>query len=210
MRSTDTQALPFPDCEDPGAGALQLQVLAEAIDAKLVAHFAAYRAIVNRPAFIVGLNVLQTGFASGSPGSPVIWERVLFNSAITGDPIGSSAVLFYQPGYWLVGAYLSSIPSGGVTANSEIHLELKYRGDLVAPIGGSILETWATTNFQSNTGGEHQVSTALVRQEFDDLTSFSGGGSLTLNVRHENVASTVNVNTATLMWGFKVCELEDM
>lgn len=208
MNLTDSQALPFPDCDDPGDGALQLQLLAEAIDAKLVDQFARFRSIVNRPAFVAGLNAPQPGYPTGISSIP--WEREVYNSAITSGIVGSSGITFFQTGYWMVGAYLHSNPSGGVTANSLVYARLLYRGTLVAPIGGVNEELWISTNYQSSTGGEHQVVTALVRQEYDGTADFSGGGAVSLQIDHQNAASTITIQQPTLIWGFKVCDLEDM
>lgn len=207
METTDTQRLPFPECVDPGVGALDLQVLAEAIDAKLVTAFANFRAVVNRPAFIVGLSANQTGFASGSPGQDITWSTTIWNSTVA---LGIGAgVLFYEPGYWMLGTWVSASPSGGTTANSRYSVRLTYQGALLTPIGGESDELVGTINYQSSTGGEDQVVTHLVRQEFNDTTSFSGGGHVSVNIYHENVASTLTVTSTSIVWGFKVSDLED-
>lgn len=206
---TNTQSLPYPDCNDPGDGALDLQVLAEAIDAKLVDAFANFRAIVNRPAFIVGLLANQTGFASGSTAD-IVWDNVIWDSTTIGVGVGSG-ITFTDPGYWMLGCWISSVPSGGVTANSKLLIRMSYRGDLYIPVGGVHTESTAAANFQSNTGGEDIVVTQLVRQEYDGVAlPGTGGGSVTINLSHGNVASTLTVNSTSLVWGFKVCNLEDM
>jgi len=207
METTANQNLPYPECVDPGAGALDLQVLAEAIDAKLVTAFENFRAVVNRPAFIVGLSANQTGFASGSTAD-IVWDTKIWDSTTIGVGAG---VTFGDPGYWMIGCWISSVPSGGVTANSKLLIRLSYRGDLYVPVGAVHTESTAAANFQSNTGGEDVVVTQLVRQEYDGVTSpGSGGGAVIVNLSHANVASTLTVNSTSLVWGFKVCNLEDM
>lgn len=206
MDITNTQSLPYPDCNDPGDGALDLQVLAEAIDAKLVDAFANFRAVVNRPAFIVGLSANQTGFASGSTAD-ITWDTIVWDSTPTGVGTGSG-ITFFQPGYWMLGCWISSVPSGGVTANSKLLIRMTFRGDLYVPVGGVHTESTAAANFQSNTGGEDIVVTQLVRQEYDNYPA--GGGSVTISLSHANVASTLTVNSTSLVWGFKVSNLEDM
>lgn len=205
MNLTDSQDLPYPDENDPRNGALQLQVLAEAIDAKLVAQFAAYRAVVNRPAFIASLTGTQT-FASGV--SFITWDTFLFNSAIT-SAVGSSIVV-YQTGYWMIGSFMQSNPSGAITANSRVENIITWTADLVLPLGGQAVDTVRSTNFQSSTGGEYQTASLLVRQEYDGSTDFTGGGDISLAINHANLASSVTVATSTILWGFKVCDLEDM
>jgi hypothetical protein len=207
MDITNTQSLPYPDCNDPGDGALDLQVLAEAIDAKLVAAFANFRAIVNRPAFIVGLSANQTGFASGSTAD-IIWDTTIWDSTPTGIGGLGSGVSFFQPGYWMIGCWISSVPSGGVTANSKLLIRMTYQGDLLVPVGAVHTESVAAANFQSNTGGEDVVVTQLVRQEADNFPGSSG--IVTISLSHANVASTLSVNSTSMVWGFKVCDLEDM
>ena len=206
MNLTDTQDLPYPDCEDPGDGALDLQILAEAIDAKLSASFAGFRVIANRPAFYVNLSTNVGGYTAGSYAS-IPFDTVLFNSADTSGV--SSSMTIYETGYWIIGGYLLSNPAAGVTANSNVSAWLTWRGDLVAPLGGSYTETWRTVNWQSSTGGEYQCATGLVRQEYDGTADHSGGGTVALGISHQNVASTVTVAATTSMWAFKVSDLED-
>jgi hypothetical protein len=205
VNETDTQDLPYPEINDPANGALQLQLLAEAIDAKLVTQFALYRGIVNRSTFIAGL----TGTQSYSSGlSTLSWDTFLYNSADTSS-VGSD-ITIYETGYWMVGAFLQTNPAGGITANSTCNAFLLWNADLVLPLGDTLNEQWVKANFQSSTGGEHQTVTGIVRQEYDGTANHDGGGRLSLALFHANVASNVVVQTTSLLWAFKICELEDM
>ena len=57
-------------------------------------------------------------------------------------------------------------------------------------------------------GFTYSTVVALVRQEFDGSTSFAGSGDAIVKVFHENVASDLIVRAQSLVWGFKVSELE--
>lgn len=205
MNQTPSQHLPYPDEDDPANGALQLQVLAEAIDAKLVSEFAQFRAVVNRPAFIANITSTQS---FGSPGGSISWDTFSFNS-MTSTGTGS-LISIYEPGYWMVGAFMQSNPSGGITADSYLYAQLTWTDDLVLPLGATTTDQFYATNFQSSTGGEYQTVVGIVRQEYDGVVSRDGRGLLALDIIHANVASSVVVATSTFMWGFKISDLEDL
>lgn len=208
MRLTDTELLPFPDCTDPGDGALDLQVLAEAIDAKLVASFANFRKVVNVPCALWTLSVNATGFVNGDP-SPINFDQLVFQSpqlAVTGP---STGVLIYTPGYYFVGMFLNASPSGGTTANADVTAMIEWKGDLNTPIGAQSRELFLTRNYLSVSASESATVCMVVRQEFDGTALLNGGGLLTGYIWHQNAASTMTVNATSRLWAFKICDLED-
>src|SRR6476660_8368670 len=64
MELTPNLRLPYPDDNDPGDGALDLQVFAEATDAAITAQLVALRANINKPCRVAMLNTPTAGFAA--------------------------------------------------------------------------------------------------------------------------------------------------
>ncbi len=208
MDQTESQQLPYPEDNDPANWALQLQVLAEAIDAKLVADFAAFRDVINVPALVVNLSANQTGIPT--TGDDVYFDQVLYmNGNWTLTP---SYLVFPETGYYRIGAYVVANPSGAVTANSSVITVLRYVYVPSYPFYSRTEEDFETRNWQSSTGGEHMVSEGLIRVDavnpFPSSTSPSDYSMARVRITHANAASTMDVIAGSKMWGYKVSELE--
>lgn len=201
MEVTDSQLLPYPEGTDPGDGALDLQVLAEAIDAKLVAAFANFRSVVNAPVFMTRLSANQTGIVSGVT-TTIQFDQIVYDTTGTSDP---ATPPFSRTGYYRVGSYVSSNPSGGITANSSVRTFIVYRRQLITPFLGFTEEFFDTTTYQSSTGGEEQSAEGLIRVDALD----SPGSSIRCDILHANAASTLNVIAGSRMWFYWVSDLED-
>lgn len=209
MEQTSSQHLPYPDENDPAAWALQLQVLAEAIDAKLVDDFAAFRNVINTPALVVNLSTNQTGIAT--TGDDIFFDQILYmNGAWTLTP---TYLVFPETGYYRIGTYIVSNPSAGVTANSSVIVTLRYVYVPSYPFYSRTVEDFETRNWQSSTGGEHMVAEGLIRVDtvnpYPSSSSPSDYSMARVRIGHANVASTLNVIAGSKMWGYKVSELED-
>ncbi len=201
MEVTDTQFLPYPEQNDPADDALDLQVLAEAVDTKLVAGFADFRAILNNPVYVSTLSANQTGF--GATAQEVSFDLEVYNSTGT-NPFPSSP-FFSTTGYYRVGTYVISVPAGVVDVNTSRFTYLEFRQQLSFPPGAVILEQWTTLNWESNTGGEHQVSEGLIRVANVD----SPGSFIHTLFSSGNTSSTTTVFAGSMIWFYKVSELED-
>lgn len=211
MEVTDSQALPYPEINDPADGALQLQVLAEAIDAKLVAQFAAQRRIVNPPACVVRLAANQTGVVAETT-TQIFFDQIIYQQGSW--LLAPTSLFFPETGYYRIGAYMVSGPSGAATLGSRLILTLRYPYVQALPFSTYTVEEFKTQNFQSGTAGnEHQLAEGLVRVDVVNATpgnfspiDYSGIASYIL---HSNVASTVTLVASSRMWAYKVSELED-
>ena len=124
MDETNSQDLPYPEINDPAARALQLQILAEAIDAKLVAQFAAVRTVLNPVAALVNLSVTQTGIPSGETPNTVFFDQILYQSGAWG--LTPTYLFFPETGYYRIGAYTVTTASGAFTLNGRLEMTLNY------------------------------------------------------------------------------------
>lgn len=194
MRLTDSQLLPFPEANDPGDGALDLQVLAEAINAKLVAEFANFRSVLNdRQLEVVTLTSDFGPITSGGTGTAISFDTVVFTSD------GGGTTIFFDPtvtagGIYAMGCFIISNPTGAITANS-------YRKTLLTATlynGPSLntftTQTWASEVYETSSAGEYQNLMAVFYAPFPALSSVNA------LFQHGNTASTVNVKANSFMW----------
>ena len=207
MKLTDTQLLPYPDGNDPGDGALDLQLLAQAIDAKLVTEFASFRSVRNKWVFVQSLGADQTGLVANSTttnfgsGTGVNFNTIIYTTNLL--TTGSSVTLTSaNPGYFRVGMYVLSNPSGTVTANTYRTARITAVVGTGPPAFNSANEFYYTTNYESSTGGEHQFVEAMVRIEAPAYSSFQ------FQVRHGNTGSTLTLKAGSLAWVYRVSDLE--
>lgn len=212
MDETNSQELPYPEINDPAADALQLQVLAEAIDAKLVAKFAEIRTVLNPVAALVNLSVTQTGIPSSETPNTVFFDQIVYQSGSWG--LAPTYLFFPETGYYRIGAYTVTTASGAFTLNSRVEMTLNYPYIQAFPFTTVTTEYYTSQNFQSgSTASEHQVAEALVR--CDVVNTLPSGLSplnysgISTTIVSSNVASTLNVIAGSKMWAYKVSELED-
>jgi hypothetical protein len=207
MNLTDSQFFPYPGDFDPGDGALDLQVLAEAIDAKLVSEFAAFRAVRNKWVLIQSRGSTLGGFASGStttnfPATTAIsFDTIVYSTHVS----SASSIIFLStadPGYFRIGLYVASNPSGTVNANTYRTSQITANIGTGAPTFGTTVENYYVTNYESSTGGEHQYVEAMIRVENPDFSSVQ------FLFGHANTGSTLNVNQGSLSWIYRVSGLE--
>jgi hypothetical protein len=193
VKLTDTQLLPYPEANDPGDGALDLQVLAEAIDAKLVAEFANFRSVLNDRQIEVVTLAADFGPVTANTDTFVSFDTVVFTSD------GGSPFIGFDPAVtsgavYAAGAYVISNPTGAVTANSSRTAKLSmslYQGP---SLNTFTTNTWISEIYETSTGGEHQQLVSVF------YAPFPASSAINLIFRHANVASTVNVKAGSMMW----------
>jgi len=202
MELTDSQFLPYPEPDDPANGALQLQMLAQAIDAKLVAINAGFDGVLARPVAIrkntgtqsiaanqgVAVNVGTTVFASYDTGASN--SRIRFNA--------------WPAGIYMCGGYVNTNPSGVVNANSAklVYLQFEDRRIQPGPLNDTYTESWGHAGSQTNTGGDHMTFT----ESFE--VHGPAGASVRMDLLHGNTSSNLTVLNATL-WVAYVGRLSD-
>lgn len=212
MEQTESQHLPYPDENDPANAALQIQFLAETIDAKLVTQFAALREIVNPPTLVVRLSASITGVAQGVT-TDVTFDEIMYESPASGWTFAPATPFFPETGYYQIGCFVASQVSGGVTANSALTSTLRYARIQQLPYTLYEVETYINNNWQSGTGIEYQTLEAFVRcdvvNEFPTFPGLADWSGISVSFVHNNAASTLNILAGSLMWAWKVSNLED-
>jgi hypothetical protein len=207
MKLTGSQLLPYPEGNDPGDGALDLQLLAQAIDAKLVAEFASFRGVRNKWVFVQSRSSDQTGLVANSTttnfgsGTSISFNNLIYTTSLT--TTGSSVALATaDPGYFRVGLYVVSNPSGTVTANTYRTARIVAVVGTGPPAFTSANENYYSTTYESSTGAEHQFIEAMVRIEAPAYSSFQ------FSLRHGNTGSNLTIKAGSLAWVYRVCDLE--
>jgi len=218
MDATDSQSLPFPEGFDPGDGALDLQVLAEAIDANATLKLAEFRRIANKPVRVSRLTGTGSGIPAGiktdifstgagnwvsqynSPGMTVQ------NNALLNDQIGLT------PGLYHFGAFLITNPTGAVNVNSQrlLTLEALIPNDPTSFPGTTIIKEARTEVFETNTGSTMMTAELEVFTPYPSSVSGDpfAGTDFNAYLTHANAGSTVTLLTGSLMWLYRAADME--
>ncbi len=193
MKVTSSQQLPYPEINDPGDAALELQVLAEAIDAKVSAELVGYRSVLNDRQVEVFLASVDNGAVASNTMTQVSYDTILYSS----DGIGVAAP-FFNPAatasVYVIGAYLITNPTGTVTANTFRDLFLQvglYQGPVLNTF---ITELYQSRVYESSSGGEHQTLVAVVNVPSPPTSTIS------VLWQHANAGSTVQVKAGSICW----------
>lgn len=200
MLVTSSQLLPYPEGEDFANGALDLQVLAEAINAKLTAQFADYASVLNRRVQILRLNTPQTGLVANT-NTLINFDQVLYDS----DGFPSPSLSFgpsNDPGVFMVGAYLFTNPTGTVNSGTVRRIIVSANVYLGPNPTDFRNFSFNQENFESVSGSEHQVAMGMVRAENPVFSIAS------IFFNHGNTGSTIVVGAGSLAWLYRVADLE--
>lgn len=214
MDTTDSQHLPFPDDNDPGDGALDLQILAEAIDAKLVAQFAAMRGVINKKCKVSVLAANTVAFADSTlievyPTSST-WTTLYDSTggSDTANPFDLSG--FTGGGVYRVGWFCQSAPSGTVDVNTERDASLNVQVALDASTPSTFqTQILPVTSYDTNNGSVRQVVDSEIFLPFPGQFPFvTGGSNIRPNFFHLNTSSGVSILAGSLAWVVRVADLE--
>lgn len=198
MKTTTTQGLPYPEINDPANGALALQALAEAINAKLVTDNATYDTILQVPT-VVSTTSADQPVGSGST------LFVNFNTDLFVSPQLSTLgtdVKILQTGYWAAGYFMNLVATGAVDANSRRTTDLRVT-DITSPTN-LVTQTlrWETETYDGNTAGGEFHSLAIAFPVYSaTLCSFQ------CSFAHTNTSSTVAVKAGALLWAYRIGDL---
>lgn len=202
MDFTASQLLPYPEPDDYANGALQLQMLAQAIDAKLVAINAGFDGVAARPVAIRKNTSTQS--VPANQGVAINVGTTVFASYDTG--ISNSRIRFtaWPAGIYICGGYVNTNPSGVVNANSGklVYLQFEDRRIQPGPLNDTYAESWGHSGSQTNTGGDHMTFT----ETFE--VHGPAGANVRMDLLHSNTSSNLTVLNATL-WVVYVGELSD-
>lgn len=217
MDLTLNEGLPFPGGYDPGDGALDLQVLAEAIDSNVALKMTHFRSIINRPCRISRLNATTGSMTAGanfniySVGSPN-WVS-LYNSTPSMLPganpfqsvgLGSNAGIFH------VGAFVQTNPIGAVTVNSErtLSIEAIIPGDNTDYPVTTISKYSRSRTFETNAGSQFQMCELQFFTPYPEVGTGASGTTITAQFFHANVASSVALFPGSLLWIYRAGDVD--
>lgn len=217
MESTNNEMIPYPEDNDTGNGALDLQLLAERVDALAGAQQVELRRIINKPGRVIRLTnnfattagIVNDVFAAG------IWADVFssaYPSPIVTPGFGgfTNGGLGSTPGIYRVGMYLNVSITGALTANSLRQLTITA----AVPSDATIFPGTISTKLARTVNFDPQGALGLTAElevytpyPSNPVSSF-GGTVFTATFLHANAASTVQVNAGSIGWIYRVADVE--
>lgn len=187
------------------AVAKQLHETAVQAEEQIAASEQLMRAAVNLPTTIRTSNANFTGVSSGSLTNLNLLSTVLTFDNTTGGPgmgpeLSGGYTQLLGAGLYEVGMCLTVVASGAVTDNSIRQFLIQHRRPDPTDVSGTVeVQTSGIVLFESNTGvGVEASFVATFRAEPGDIFAFL--------FYHENVASTVTINSGAILWGTKISE----
>jgi len=216
MELTPNERFPYPDGNDPGNGALDLQALAESIDAKAQIQLTNFRTKLNKKMRVarligtgpnsIGANAFGDVFTMGAGQ----WSILIDTTGTFLLDASSLNGFGPEPGIFRVGCHLSSNPVGVVTANTYRELRISA----TVPTNDPSLFP-ANTTIKRSLSKVFEASTGFVSQtcELEFATLFPAQGAnvvTTVNVefQHGNTGSNVQLLASTLLYTYRVCDIE--
>lgn len=196
------------DCPTGGnlaAIAKQLHKTAIQAEEQIAAAEQLMRAAVNPPTVVRTSNANFTGISSGSIlDLSLLTLTTTFDNTTGGSGFGPELsggfTQFLGAGLYEVGLCCTVVASGAVTDNSIRQFLIQHRRPDPTDVSGtSPVQTSGIVLFESNTGvGVEASFVATFRAEPNDVFAFF--------FYHENVASTVTLNSGAILWATKISE----
>jgi hypothetical protein len=203
MQLTDSQGLPCPT-ENDFITALDLQTLAEAVDAKVAALNARFSVAAFAPGAILASNANQsvpTGVPSVNITNVTTQVVTVYDTGNQNISAGFANILV--SGIWAFGAYANVIAAGAVTVNTvrqlSIDMEIQSSSSDVTKIN------FAERVSESNTGGEFITVSGVMPVRLGPGQS----ADVRLGFAHNNGTSNVIVQSGAYVWFYRVGNLED-
>jgi len=216
MELTPNLRLPYPDDNDPGDGALDLQVFAEATDAAITAQLVALRANINKPCRVAMLNTPTAGFAANVTTDVFAagtWTIIYDSSSLTTttlDPFTQRG-MGEEPGIYHLGAYIVTQPTGAITANSLRRLTVSA----AIPSDRTVFPATTKTLSGISSGYETGSSVHPLVADLEIYTPFpsvgvstSAGTIFQVTYMHQNTGSTVQILNGSLAWIWRAADVE--
>lgn len=216
MELTENQDLPYPTDNDPGDGALDLQLLAEAMNARLVAQFANYRKVVNKEVKVSIMNTdATTGFTNNflvALNDPAFFTwTTLIDTTGGAQPINPFDLSgFVGGGVYRAGMFIKSQPTGTADLNTERDVSLNVQIALDATTPSTFqTQILAATSYEANNGSTLQIVDSEIFLPFPGRFPFVTSGSfITPNFFHTNTSSSVLIQATSLAWLLRVGDLD--
>ena len=217
MELTPNLRLPYPGDNDPGDGALDLQVLAEAVDAAATAQIAALRATINKPCRVAQLTAPTTGIPANSStdifNTGGTWT-IIYDSTGTAftNPFDQRGMGF-NPGIYHFGVNLIHQTTGAVTANSirQIMLSATIPSDRTVFPATTTLLTSYSSNYDPSSGAMTTSAEMEIYTPFPSVRTAVFAGTIFGAVFfHQNVASTVQLLANSYAYIFRAADVEEI
>lgn len=204
MKTTPFEGFPYPEDNDYGDGALDLQVLAEAIDAKMAAMLAALSYMGRRETCVV-TNSADSGAIGAGSGSFATFDTVLYNNGFAMIGPNNAIPVPIVPGSYLGGLSINCQLVGAVTAHSQRQL-LLVNNIPTGPTHADLFPvTYADTCYDSGVAGGDFL-TCQGTFDFQAIPT-NPYGSWLYNFRHENLASNMVVKAGAIAWFTRISDL---
>lgn len=217
MELTPNLRLPYPGDFDPGDGALDLQVFAEAVDAAVTDQILALATAINKPCRIAQLAVNTAGIAANQASSIFsgnTWTILYDSSDIAFSPTVTPFTqqgMGEEPGIYHLGAYIASQPTGAATANTVRQLEVRATvpSDRTVFPARTKLARALSTGYETTVGFHPLVAELEVYTPFPSVgVAVFAGTIFDAMFFHQNTGSTVQLNAGSLAWIWRAADVE--
>lgn len=204
MKTTLYENFPFPEPEDYGNGALDLQILAEAFDAGIAAMLTNLAYMTRRETCVITSSVDSPPLSAGSGG----WgnfDTILYNNGFTVIATPSLGIVPSIQGSYLAGVYGNCQLVGAVTAHSQRQMRITAN----IPTGPTHVDirsaVYADTTYDSGVAGGDFLS---AQGAFDfQFIPTNPPTPWTFNFNHENIASNMVVKAGAIAWFTRISDL---
>lgn len=224
MKTTNAYGLPYPEINDFGNGALDLQVFAEAADTQLAAVRSGLLAAQNTAGFILTTTADQTGVVgSGSEVAPFsdptqnFWATGATSTIWTSGVIGQFGSLSVA-GSYMFGAYMNLTATGTVNAGSVRMLTLAAAVPANAAFTSQKIYSYRSTAYEPNVGigsflcvsgmfDFQPISTSLPGSAVNYPYYLNALSPFWLGITSGNTGSNLTIKANAKFWVVKVANI---
>lgn len=216
MKTTDLYALPYPDGDDFGNGALDLQSFAEAVETQLVAIETGLQSSLYTQGFITQSTADVTGIASGSEITP--FSRASGNFWNGGTPTAlwnttgaGTTLTINESGSYLFGMSCNLVPSGTVNVNTLRLLTLGASVPAGAQFTNQKQYLYRATTLEPNAAGNGVFMCVSGMFDYQQINTSKPGADINngywVGISHGNTSSTLTLKAGARFWSIKVADI---
>lgn len=204
MKSTFTQGFSYPESNDFGNGALDLQLLAEQFDAKMFAIQQGMSAELRPPTIAMSSTNNSITVTSGvNTEITAMFNSIVYNNGFV-NPVGNGVVP-PSPGSYMYGVLGNANATGTVTANTLRDLSTQ----MFIPTGASLSSVYVkvvgdTANESGVAGGSFLNIVAVA-----DIPNIPTNPPRKIKVffEHFNTGSAMQIQSGAILWCTKIANL---
>lgn len=200
MKSTDRYGFPYPEDNDFGDGSTQLAALATAIDDELQARINGFNAVLTPPTYIRGRST-TVNYTNSSTFQSITWNTDVYSSdGLNGTVIDT--IIVPTPGIYQAGMFLHLATVGAVNLNTSRIFKLEYTDRLGSSLDDTVVMDWQQSTLEAATG-----VAATLHAVFPVYTPLVNFGGLRAYLKHDNVASQMQVQITSFIWIHRLGDL---